>query len=162
MVIWGWPSPLLLRTLTVSRGDDNRNINHIMQLAMSLALDLRLNKPLIDEGGHKFDRIVECGLGPITEAHTLEQRRAVLACFFLSSLLVYPSGLRCCFLANNRLKLKRLSTFFARIDPLQWTPQVSFYAASSYATPIWRPRVFFPRHCFDVRKRCYAESCIDG
>lgn len=79
--------------VNMSRGNDTCNKNHLMQLAMSLALDLRLNKPLIDEGGHKFARMVACGLGAPSEVHTLEQRRAVLGCFFLSSWFAFPLAL---------------------------------------------------------------------
>ncbi|KAH7371805.1 hypothetical protein BKA64DRAFT_267138 [Cadophora sp. MPI-SDFR-AT-0126] len=80
-------------------GNDFGNKNHLVQLAMSLAQDLRLNRPLIDEGGHKFARLVACGVGIPTETHSLEHRRAVLGCFFISSLV---------------------SSFFGRIDPMQW------------------------------------------
>ncbi|KAH9219321.1 hypothetical protein DL95DRAFT_63455 [Leptodontidium sp. 2 PMI_412] len=99
----GYLDHLLGILIFLAWGNDTCNKNHLMQLAMSLALDLRLNKPLIDEGGHKFARMVACGLGAPSEVHTLEQRRAVLGCFFLSSWI---------------------SIFLGRIDPLQWTPQM--------------------------------------
>ena len=68
------------------RSNTECNKNHLIHLAMSLALDLRLNKPLIDEGGHKFARLVVCGTKVLSGVHTLEERRAVLGCFFMSSL----------------------------------------------------------------------------
>ncbi|KAH7323909.1 hypothetical protein BKA65DRAFT_76605 [Rhexocercosporidium sp. MPI-PUGE-AT-0058] len=84
-------------------GNDNSNKNHLIQLGMSLALDLRLNKPLIDEGAHKFARMVGCDSRVLSGVHTLEERRAVLGCFFMSSLI---------------------SSFMGRIDPLHWTSQM--------------------------------------
>ncbi|KAL2062789.1 hypothetical protein VTL71DRAFT_5861 [Oculimacula yallundae] len=82
---------------------NNGNKNHLMQLAISLAADLRLNKPLDDEGTHKFERMTGCETGQRSEVHTSEQRRAALGCFFLSSLI---------------------SMFFGRLDAMQWTPQM--------------------------------------
>ncbi|KAJ5752267.1 hypothetical protein N7520_009184, partial [Penicillium odoratum] len=74
-------------------------LSRFTQLAMSLVFDLRLNKPLPDDpnmlpvGG-------DC-LVPRGPARSSEERRAVLGCFVMSSIV---------------------SSYFEQIDTMQWTP----------------------------------------
>ncbi|KAJ5538119.1 hypothetical protein N7494_007598 [Penicillium frequentans] len=77
-------------------------LSRFTQLAMSLVFDLRLNKPLPDDpnmlpvGGNC---LVSGG-----SARPLEERRAVLGCFVMSSIV---------------------SSYFAQIDEMQWTPYMT-------------------------------------
>ncbi|KAL4780056.1 hypothetical protein BJX76DRAFT_361179 [Aspergillus varians] len=74
-------------------------LSRFTQLAMSLVYDLRLNKPppedpnMLPVGGN-------C-LVPNGPTRSLEERRAVLGCFVMSSIV---------------------SSYFAQIDAMQWTP----------------------------------------
>ncbi|KAJ5692059.1 hypothetical protein N7462_001482 [Penicillium macrosclerotiorum] len=64
------------------------------QLAVSLVFDLGLNKPLPDEASMAF--------GP-KQCRTMEERRAVLGCFLVTSVI---------------------SSFLHKIDALRWTPHL--------------------------------------
>jgi len=59
-----------------------------MQLAMSIAFDLQLNKPPLKEPFYLLD--IDANDGEKGQAHpsarSMEERRAILACFMLSSL----------------------------------------------------------------------------
>ncbi|PYH87575.1 hypothetical protein BO71DRAFT_177541 [Aspergillus ellipticus CBS 707.79] len=104
---------LLLAILTyVTWGNDqvvtrSSTLSRLMQLAMSVVYDLRLNKPLPPD----VHMLTTAGLQPIgagedtggSDERALEVERATLACFLLSSFV---------------------STYFAQIDALRWTPQM--------------------------------------
>ncbi|PWY73034.1 hypothetical protein BO70DRAFT_381779 [Aspergillus heteromorphus CBS 117.55] len=96
---------LLLGLLTfLAWGEDHllhgtaARVSRFTQLAMTLVFDLRLNKPLPDDpnmlpvGG-------DCVI-PKAPTRSLEERRAVLGCFVMSSIV---------------------SSYFAQIDTMQWT-----------------------------------------
>ena len=89
-------------------------LSRFTQLAMSLVFDLRLNKPLPDDpnmlpvGGHC---VVPNGL-----ARSLEERRAVLGCFVMSSTFVSRPCKR------HFSDSLSVSSYFAQIDAMQWTP----------------------------------------
>ncbi|ROV95570.1 hypothetical protein VSDG_05261 [Cytospora chrysosperma] len=78
-------------------------LSRFTQLAMTVAFDLRLNKPL----GEDSNMLPVGSLNgatctaPADSARSLEARRAVLGCFVMSSIV---------------------SSYFAQIDPMQWTP----------------------------------------
>jgi len=91
-----------------------------MQMAISLVFELRLNRPLIKD----LSRVSNlCSLGyavseiPIV-ARTMDDRRAVLGCFVLSSMYVsfFTTG------HNANLCYLRVSLYFAKIDALRWSP----------------------------------------
>ncbi|PYH93827.1 hypothetical protein BO71DRAFT_380628 [Aspergillus ellipticus CBS 707.79] len=75
-------------------------VSRFTQLAMTLAYDLRLNRPSLDDS-----HLLPIGRGcPSQRGHptrSMEERRAILACFLLSSLV---------------------SSFFIQIDAMNWTP----------------------------------------
>ncbi|KAI1267993.1 hypothetical protein F5Y18DRAFT_377094 [Xylariaceae sp. FL1019] len=84
------------------------NLSRMMMLAISLVYDLQLTKPNLPES--YFIARMAPGLAetdqkaPADSAEdSLEQHRAVLACFALSSII---------------------STYFRRINSMQWTPQM--------------------------------------
>lgn len=114
------------------------SLSRFTQLAMSLVFDLRLNKPLHSEDsnmlpvGSLSDPSCADPRGP---ARSLEERRAVLGCFVMSSMCVSlkylsiyqsrrlrrdsmgsPSRV-----ANVLYVLYSVSSYFAQIDAMQWT-----------------------------------------
>ncbi|PYI00607.1 hypothetical protein BO78DRAFT_37618 [Aspergillus sclerotiicarbonarius CBS 121057] len=78
-------------------------LSRVTQLAMTVVFDLRINKPppedsnMLPVGVHS-----NCATSK-GSTRTLEERRAVLACFLMSSIV---------------------SSYLADIDPLQWTPHM--------------------------------------
>ncbi|KPM45559.1 hypothetical protein AK830_g940 [Neonectria ditissima] len=78
------------------------SLSRFTQLAMTLVFDLRLNKPLPEHVN-----MLPIGSTAEHDSHlrhpsrTLEERRAVLGCFVMSSIV---------------------SSYFAQIDAMQWTP----------------------------------------
>lgn len=97
---------LLLGLLTfIAWGHENllhgtpARVSRFTQLAMTLAFSLRLNKPSPQESNMlPLDK--NCS-GTDGSARTLEERRAILGCFFMSSVV---------------------SSYFTQIDTMQWTP----------------------------------------
>ncbi|CAM1508658.1 Fc.00g055060.m01.CDS01 [Cosmosporella sp. VM-42] len=100
---------LLLGLLTfLAWGHDNLlhgtplSLSRYTQMAMTIVFDLRLNKPLIDDSN-----MLPIGSLPWNRpnaripARSLEERRGVLGCFVMSSIV---------------------SGYFAQIDAMQWTP----------------------------------------
>ncbi|KAL9068817.1 MAG: hypothetical protein Q9161_005904 [Pseudevernia consocians] len=78
------------------------SLSRFTQLAMTLVFDLRLNKPLSDESNMLPVGSLAGGCAvPRGPARSMEERRAVLGCFVMSSIV---------------------SSYFAQIDAMQWTP----------------------------------------
>ncbi|KAJ5893433.1 hypothetical protein N7495_005124, partial [Penicillium taxi] len=77
-------------------------LSRFTQLAMSVVFDLRLNKPLPDDPNMLPVRGT-C-LVSNASARSLEERRAVLGCFVMSSIV---------------------SSYFAQIDEMRWTPYMT-------------------------------------
>ncbi|KAJ5648060.1 hypothetical protein N7490_004432 [Penicillium lividum] len=97
---------LLLGLLTfIAWGHDNllqgtaARVSRFTQLAMTLVFSLRLNKPAPQES-NMLPMDKPCSSSDVP-ARTLEERRAILGCFVLSSIV---------------------SSYFSQIDTMQWTP----------------------------------------
>ncbi|CEJ83950.1 hypothetical protein VHEMI03314 [[Torrubiella] hemipterigena] len=102
---------LLLGLLTfLAWGHDyliNKNpasLSRFMQLAMTLAFELRLNKPPLSAESNLLpvgSQSGECSGALCNSTRSLEEMRALLGCFLMSSII---------------------SSYLGHIDPLQWTP----------------------------------------
>ncbi|KAH8810878.1 hypothetical protein F5884DRAFT_672828 [Xylogone sp. PMI_703] len=68
------------------------------QLAISLVFDLGLNKPI-----PKDNQLLPCGTSKFSSHRTMEERRAVLGCFLITS---------------------SISLFLHKVDTLRWTPHM--------------------------------------
>ncbi|MCJ1387068.1 hypothetical protein MMC17_010197 [Xylographa soralifera] len=84
-------------------------LSHLMMMAISLVYDLRLVKP-VSHDAHLVTVMTQAGSGDVDSSTDdspaqgfLDQQRAVLACFLLSSVI---------------------SSHFGLIDALRWTPQI--------------------------------------
>lgn len=88
-----------------------------IQLALSIAYDLGLTKPAHTEPVMLNYNAQGCPKGPSNTTRTLEERRAIIGLFLISSVLVFP-------LVKTSLLFTRLSVanYFQRIEPLRWTP----------------------------------------
>ncbi len=89
------------------------------QLATSLVFDLGLNKPLSKDpqlslciSSYKYPKS--------PTVRTMEERRAVLGCFLITSMQVYFSII---FLYKGLIDLS-ISSFLQKIDALRWTPHM--------------------------------------
>ncbi|KAJ2905281.1 hypothetical protein MKZ38_005794 [Zalerion maritima] len=108
---------LLLGLLTfLAWGNDHlvrgtaTGVSRFTHLAMTLVFDMRLNKPLLPDesnmlpvGSHVNGRPTSANAAPSggPARPSMEERRAVLACFFMSSMV---------------------SSYLGHIDAMQWTP----------------------------------------
>jgi hypothetical protein len=107
-----------------SRGHDHfvhtQLTSRFMHLAIGMAFDLRLNKPPLKDPYFVLD--VSSTEGEKEQAHastrTMEERRAILCCFVLSSLY----ALLVVFAPKLIIIFCRISWYFKKIDPLRWTP----------------------------------------
>ncbi|KAJ5491200.1 phosphoketolase 1 [Penicillium diatomitis] len=81
------------------------------QLATTMVFDLRLNKPPQEESN--MLPVSQRPFAANGQPHSLEERRAVLGCFVLSSIV---------------------SVYFGHIDPLQWTPYMDECAVALLRT----------------------------
>ncbi|KAJ5724055.1 hypothetical protein N7488_002090 [Penicillium malachiteum] len=97
---------LLLGLLTfIAWGHDNllhksaAKVSRFTQLAVGLVFDLRLNKPQQQESHMLPGKALS-----ETQENTLEEKRAVLGCWMMSSVV---------------------SSYLKQIDPLQWTPYMN-------------------------------------
>ncbi|KAL2824431.1 hypothetical protein BDW59DRAFT_147644 [Aspergillus cavernicola] len=90
-------------------------VSRLMELAISIINNLHLNKPLPPDN----QMMTLLGGTASTSAHgdgqrSMEERRAVLGCFLLSSVM---------------------SLYFAQMDSMRWTPQMDDYLAFIEAHP---------------------------
>lgn len=94
------------------------NLSRFTQLAISLVYDLRLNKPAPND--LYMISAIDAGSCDATlhapPTRTLDERRAVLACFVLSSKSVQLTN--CSILQTDR---HSVSLYFGKIDALRWT-----------------------------------------
>jgi len=81
-----------------------KSLSVFTQMAMSLVFDLGLNKPA-GETSHEMSNLYAygCPEPSKSKARTMEERRAVLGCFLVSSII---------------------SSFLQRMDALRWTPHM--------------------------------------
>lgn len=102
-------------------------ISHFAQLAMTLVFDLRLNRPPPDDS-NMLPVGGSCSIrrGP---TRSLEERRAVLACFVMSSMFV-SSGLYLYQRArgvrqNLPLRMQKAETLETKVTRLPWRVEFS-------------------------------------
>lgn len=103
------------------------NLSRMIMLAMSLVHDLQLGKKQPPEA-HVIASMApglwspERNTGDSSDQGILEQQRAVLACFVLSSMYVFSPVLSYCTCFHT--KMDSISSSFGRIVPLQWNSQM--------------------------------------
>ncbi|PWY64730.1 hypothetical protein BO94DRAFT_357097 [Aspergillus sclerotioniger CBS 115572] len=79
------------------------SLSRATQLAMTVVFDLRLNKPLPEDSNMLPVGVDRTCASLNVATRTLEERRAVLACFLMNSIV---------------------SSYLAQLDPMQWTPHM--------------------------------------
>lgn len=97
------------------------SMSRLAQLAMMVVFELRLNKPPTNETNMLSINGSEIA-NPMVRAveHTLEERRAVLGCFYITAMFVDPALLMPTQLQEALTSL-RISSYLGQIDGLQWT-----------------------------------------
>ncbi|KAF7561477.1 hypothetical protein G7046_g2655 [Stylonectria norvegica] len=99
------------------------SLSRFTQLAMTLVFDLRLNKPVPDETNMlPIDRPNGYGEREGGSVRSMEEIRAVLGCFVMSSMFVPPLTPDFCRIKTLTWPgVSSVSAYFAQIDALQWT-----------------------------------------
>jgi hypothetical protein len=91
------------------------------QLAQALVFDLGLNKPLPKDPDTMLNfNSHGCPRPLLSTVRTMEERRAVLSCFLVSSMYVFFS---LCF-SESQANIFSISSYLQRIDALRWTPHM--------------------------------------
>ncbi|KAJ5579581.1 uncharacterized protein N7459_005566 [Penicillium hispanicum] len=97
-------------------------VSRYTQLAMTLVFDLRLNKPAADDSNMLPKHMNESFIK--TPRCSLEERRALLGCYVMSSMYAPPTMVDRLLLEIGKglADIVRVSLYFLQIDELQWTP----------------------------------------
>jgi hypothetical protein len=88
------------------------------QLAMSLVFDLGLNKPVLKDM-HPVPCLKDKTCSRPSGPRTMDERRAVLGCFLITSMYVSDVNI-----PSHILMIYSISSFLQKIDALQWTPHM--------------------------------------